>query len=290
MDRLGSDTIPDDVDRTVTRLLDRLDRVLPGRVTGFYLVGSVALGAYRPGRSDIDVVAVLDVADGERLPAADVRRLRAAHLVSGLRAGAAALAGGHLLVPGAINGVFVRTADLGRPVTAIEPLASQAGTSFRLGQGFDVNPVQWTTFARHGVTMRGPEPTALGLDPEPERLAQWNLDNLARYWVPWAERSRRRPGPRWRVAPGWSTAWGVLGAPRLHHTIATGNVISKEAAGAWAKEVLEPRHHPIVDDGLAWWRGEPSGRAAADTATRARATGELVLAVADAARRLNPRR
>ena len=71
---------------------------------------------------------------------------------------------------------------------------------------------------------------------------------------------------------------------------ATGNVISKEAAGAWAKEVLDPRHHPIVDDGLAWWRGEPSGRAAADTATRARATGELVLAVADAARRLNPRR
>ena len=106
MDRLGSDTIPDDVDRTVTRFLDRLDRVLPGRVTGLYLVGSVALGAYRPGRSDIDVVAVLDVADGERLPAADVRRLRAAHLVSGLRAGAAALAGGHLLFPGAINGVF----------------------------------------------------------------------------------------------------------------------------------------------------------------------------------------
>lgn len=284
MDFAVSRTVPDDVRRTVTRYLRDTDRVLPGRITGFYLIGSVALGAYRPGRSDIDFVAVVDAAEGNLLSAAEVRRLRAAQLASGLRTGPRALAHGHWMFPGTLNGAFVRAADVGRPVTAIEPLASQRGTVFRTGEAFDVNPVQWTTLARHGVTVRGPEPASLGLDPQPEVLRQWNLDNLASYWMPWAERTLRRPGPRWRAMPGWSTSWGVLGAPRLLHTIDTGDVISKEAAGERAKDVLDPRHHAIADEGLRWWRGEPGDPALASPATRARATAELVLAVGEAAR------
>jgi hypothetical protein len=281
-------TLPDDVQRTVARYVRHVDRALPGRVAGFYLVGSVALGAYRSGRSDIDFVAVIDGGDDERwvLSPTEVRGLRRAQLASGLHTGASAVRRGHLAQPGTCNGVFVRATDLVRPVTEIEPLAGQVGARFRRGTAFDVNPVQWTTFARHGVAVRGAEPATLGLDPEPDRLAQWNLDNLERYWVPWAERSLRRPGPRWRAMPGWSTAWGVLGAPRLHRTIATGDVISKEAAGAWAKDVLDARHHAIADAGLAWWRSEPVDPALADAAVRARATGELVLAVAEAARTL----
>ena len=167
-------TVPDDVRRTVARYLRDADRALPGRITGFYLVGSVALGAYRPGRSDIDFVAVVDVADGDALSAAEVRRLRAAQVASGLRTGPRALAHGHWMLPGTLNGAFVRATDLGRPVTEIEPLASQVGMVFRTGEAFDVNPVQWTTLARHGVTVRGPEPASLGLDPQPEVLRQWN--------------------------------------------------------------------------------------------------------------------
>ena len=45
----------------VQRYLRLADRLLPGMITGFYVTGSVALGAYRPGRSDIDFVAVLKV-------------------------------------------------------------------------------------------------------------------------------------------------------------------------------------------------------------------------------------
>lgn len=38
------------------------DEKLPGRISGLYLVGSVALNDYRPGQSDIDFVAVSDTA------------------------------------------------------------------------------------------------------------------------------------------------------------------------------------------------------------------------------------
>ncbi|MGO9905955.1 MAG: hypothetical protein ACLP4R_19390 [Solirubrobacteraceae bacterium] len=43
-------------------LLAGLDRELPGRIEGFYVVGSTCLGAFRSDRSDVDFVAV--IADG----------------------------------------------------------------------------------------------------------------------------------------------------------------------------------------------------------------------------------
>jgi hypothetical protein len=48
----------------------------------------------------------------------------------------------------------------------------------------------------------------------------------------------------------------VLGPPRLHHTIATGDVISKEAAGGYALDMFDRRWHPLVRDALAYWRRE----------------------------------
>ena len=44
------------------------------------------------------------------------------------------------------------------------------------------------------------------------------------------------PQRRFALRPCYWTAWGVLGAPRLHCTIATGEVISKEAAGEYAAQ------------------------------------------------------
>lgn len=274
--------LPDEVEAAVQRYLQVADRLLPGRIVGFHLVGSVALGAYRPGRSDIDFVATVD---GD-LSDADLRRVRMVQVAAGARAVTRALAARQLALPGTCNGVYVRADDLTRPVTEIVPLASHVGHEFQAGTGFDVNPVQWTTLARHGVAVRGPEPSRLGLDPQPEVLRQWNLDNLAGYWVPWARATRRRVGPRWRAMPRWSTAWGVLGPPRLLHTIATGDVIAKEEAGERSKAYLDTAHHPVVDEGLAWWRDEPADPRFADVAVRAAATADAVLAVAAAARAL----
>jgi hypothetical protein len=78
---------------------------------------------------------------------------------------------------------------------------------------------------------------------------------------------------------GWSTAWGALGAPRLHCTIATGEVVSKEAAGEYALATFDAEWHPIVNEALAYWREQPSpDRRAAfpDGAARNRAVGRFV--------------
>lgn len=274
--------IPAPADTAVRRYLRVADRLLPGRVVGFYLVGSVALGAFRSGRSDVDFVAVVD-GDVDR---DELRRLRVVHALSGAGTAAAALARGRFTLPGTCNGVYVRADDLARPVSAIVPVASHTGTTFSVGRGFDVNPVQWTTLATRGVAVRGPEAATLGLDPEPARLRQWNLANLASYWVPWAERTWRRPGLAFRAQPRWWTSWGTLGAPRPHHTIVTGQVISKESAGEYALAVFEARWHDLVADALAYRLGRPAGPGLGDVRARARATAEFVLEVAESASRL----
>ena len=52
--------------------------------------------------------------------------------------------------------------------------------------------------------------------------------------------------------------WGVLGISRLAYTRATGQIASKSAAGEWALTAFDPRWQPIIEEALAYRRGEPS--------------------------------
>ncbi|GAA0361644.1 hypothetical protein GCM10009530_09000 [Microbispora corallina] len=269
-----------DVAGAARRYLAVADRLLPGRIRCYYVVGSTALGAYRPGRSDIDFVAVVD----GRLDGRELRRLRLVQAAANLPSAVSSVARLRLTLPGTLNGVFVSDADLATPVTMIRPLASHVGPSFQRGAGFDVNPVNWKVLRERGIPVRGPSPGDLALDPEPGRLRDWNRDNLRRYWLPWAERTLRRPD-RCGLRARASTAWGVLGPPRLHHTIATGGVVSKEEAGAYALDVFGPEWHPLIREALAYRRGESADPAFSDPDLRRRRTAEFALAVvADATR------
>ena len=121
--------LADEARRIVDDYLRVADRLLPGRIEGFYIVGSTALRAYRPGRSDIDFVAVVD----GQLSGPELRRLRLVHLSAGARSGIRAISRRRLAFPGTCNGVFVDARDLNRPVTEIHPLASHTGIGFAIG-------------------------------------------------------------------------------------------------------------------------------------------------------------
>ncbi|WP_155392060.1 aminoglycoside adenylyltransferase domain-containing protein [Catellatospora paridis] len=66
-------TLPDPETAYLHAVTDRLRELLGRRLTGVYPTGSVALDGYRPGRSDLDLIAV-----GERVTAADVTAVAAA--------------------------------------------------------------------------------------------------------------------------------------------------------------------------------------------------------------------
>ncbi|RFS85147.1 DUF4111 domain-containing protein [Actinomadura spongiicola] len=260
------------MERTARRYLGVADRLLPGRISGFHLVGSAALGSWRPGRSDIDFVAVV----AGRLTDGDVRRLRALHVVGNAEALGRAVLRARPAVPGTMNGVFVAADDLGEPVTAIRPLASHSGPSFHWGRAFDVNPVTWKLLREGAVTLRGPAPGELPLDPEPERLRAWTREQLRGHWRSFADRTLSPRPPRKRLQPPERVVLAsLLGPPRLHRTVATGEIISKEAAGEYALDVFAPRWHALVRDALAHRRGDPV------PAVSPRSAGEFMLEVID---------
>jgi len=268
-----------EAERNAQRFLALADRLFRDRLVGFYVLGSAALGGFLPDRSDLDFIAVIDPPEE-----GDHRRVRLAQIASGARTGIPAFLRGRTAGPGSCNGVYVAADQLQRPVTQITPIASHHGITFERGTAFDLNPVVWKTFVERGVALRGPEAADLGLDPEPHLLRQWNIDNLNSYWrsCATAAMNGRPPLKPWMPAR-WATSWIVLGPPRLHHTVATGEVISKQQAGQYALEVFDPEWHPVIEEALAYWRGDSAHPGFADTRARHARSGEFALHVIDSA-------
>jgi hypothetical protein len=238
---------------SVEDLLARLDDALPGRIEGFYVVGSTCLGAFRKDRSDVDFVAVASGA----LTTGELRRLRALHQ-SRWRAALVRDVVLRRRWPLVCNGSYVTPDALTRSPLEVTPLAGHVAGHFGAGQpGFDVNPVTWHTLARHGIAIRGPEPARLGIRTDPGELAAWTIENLNDYWRRWATRAGRPGAARIRTLARRFTAWGVLGAPRLHYTLRTGEIATKVQAGRYALETFSPEWRAVIEEALGFWRGEP---------------------------------
>ena len=114
--------LPAVVDELVGRYLREVDLAAPGAIEGFYVVGSTALGAFRPGRSDVDFVAVI----GGRAP-----RCRAEPVTAGAAAPVCARLGPYLpstalAVAAHVQRSICQVGGLG-PVTA-------EGSAYRLAQ------------------------------------------------------------------------------------------------------------------------------------------------------------
>ena len=235
-----------EIDDAVRRYFAAADRLLPGAVAAAALGGSVALGAYRAGASDLDLVAALD--ESWRGRSDLVRRLRLLHLSQVPRVAGRVVRG--LGFSATVNTSFVWASDLRRPVTEIDPVASHVGEIFDRRGAFDVNPVVWAELAHGGVTVRGPDVATWGLAPEADRLADWTRTNLRDYWLPLADRTERgtRPLRAGRVA------WCITGPARMHVTTTSGTVVSK-ADGARRARATFPEHAPILGVALAHLAG-----------------------------------
>jgi len=214
-------------------LLGQLDADAPGLVTGLYLIGSLALGGYREGTSDVDFLAI-----ASRPPAgADLGALRRVH------AGLAEKRGRPNL-----DGVYLLASDLGLPPAQVAGQVRANQGEISTEDDYEPNPVSRLVLARHGLAFRGPDRDELGVEPSRFELAAWTAANLATYWTPWVESYARSVRPS--ALSGRAVQWGVLGVPRLHYTLATGEVTTKEEAARYAARTFGPAWHDILDEAL----------------------------------------
>jgi hypothetical protein len=216
--------------------LRSVDAEAPGLVEGLYLVGSVALGEFRPRTSDVDFVAVT----AEPPDAASRRALARVHR---------RLRRSRPIPP--FDGVYVTREELARDPLLAGPGPHARGGRFRAAGPRDCNPVTWHTLALRGAKCRGPAPSELGIPLDRAALASWTLGNFDRYWRPLLRRARR-PFDPWSVIAlsPYGVVWIVLGVCRLHATLATGDILSKEAAGEYGLRTFDATWHPLLEEAL----------------------------------------
>lgn len=228
--------LPEGVQRVVQVYEQAVDDEAPGLVEGLYLTGSTALGEFRPHTSDIDFLAVTS----NRPDATAVAALRRAH--ARLR---------NRCARPFFDGRYVTWDELASdPLQAAPGPYSYEGRFQPSGRG-DCDPVTWHTLASRGVRCRGPEPADLAIWTDRAVLASWTLNNFESYWRPLLGRASRFPDP-WSIIAftSYGAVWVVLGICRLHYTLATGKIGSKEEAGCYGLRTFPERWHRALNEAL----------------------------------------
>jgi hypothetical protein len=203
--------VPSDVHVYLSRVAVRLCAILDGELLGVYAGGSIGLGAYLPGRSDVDIAAVCRGGLELRQKQAIVAELR------------------HESLPCPARGlelVVYPEQTVGEPT--LEPgfeLELNTGAGMPLHIAFDsadANGRHWyvidrAILARHAVTLIGPRASTLVADVPRELVLPALRESL-----------------RWHAGDGAHPDDAVLNACRALRYAVDGAWSSKPDAGTWA--------------------------------------------------------
>jgi hypothetical protein len=202
------------------------------------------LGDYRPGFSDIDGVVVV------ASPLTDVSVVREVHE--------------QLPSAPAFDVTYLTAADLAVAPDATKPVVFTLDGEFKEAPfGGPVSPVLWSELARQSTALRSvPD---LVVHDDQEALEAFTRDNLTSYWAGRfdALEAAFADHPEDEIVAAWILPWVILGVPRLHALLATGNIISKTAAGEHAL-IAFPEWAPLIHRCLDHRSGKPETFTVAD--------------------------
>ena len=250
--------LPPPISLVSRRLIAALDMALPGQLQAFYIVGSVALGDYCDGQSDLDFMAVL-------AEPADVAALGRVHAELALRFPAIDC-----------DGIYLQSGELSRPPQGFGPAAR--GGRVDPASGDERHPVSWLLLADSGIALRGPAPNPPLVAADRAAAMAYSRTNLDTYWRNWLARFEQSAGLSTHEQLDEAVHWSVLGALRVHRTMTTGRVPSKSAAGIYGQSHFS-RHAAIIDEALRLRRAPTTQSAYAESADRAADVIDLLRAV-----------
>jgi hypothetical protein len=228
--------LPAPAQAVVDAFLEAAEVEVPTLVEGLYLVGSVALDDFRPQRSDVDFVAVTATRP-DALSLAGLGRIHARLRASWRRP--------------FFDGIYVTWDDLASDPTRLGPGPSVHESRFQSSSRGERNPITWHTLVQQGIRCHGPAIAALPVWNDPLVLATWTDNNLDSYWRRLVERGARLTTRYGLIGlTAWACEWCVLGSSRLHYTLASGAITSKEGAGRYALATFPVRWHRLIEEAL----------------------------------------
>ncbi|MGC4942012.1 aminoglycoside adenylyltransferase domain-containing protein [Kribbella sp. DT2] len=241
----GLSDLPEPVRESVAAYLSLVDEALPGEVLGLYLTGSVPLGDFHLGSSDIDAAVIL------ASPLTDPERVRAVHEA--------------MPQTPSFDATYLSVDELALPPDPTRTVVFYQTGELQAETGGPISPVLWSELARQSIAVR--EAPGLVVHDDHQALEEFTRTNLTSYWTPkLAELETHTAGrPDDEVAPAWIMPWFVLGIPRLHALLTTGAIVSKTEAGRHALHHF-PEYTPLITRCLTTRTGTPETFTIADVA------------------------
>jgi hypothetical protein len=195
----------------------------------FYVEGSIALGGFNEHFSDIDFVALLN----RQLTPTEFATLRNIHKIIG-----------RSYPRWKMSGSYLQSEDLGR-YNKVEANSCYEGR-LRLQGHFDWNWVAGWILKNHGIAIIGPEPQALPVTIDWDRLIQRMRENLNSYW---AGRTRR-PDAFGEMFFDLGIQWSVLGVLRQFYSFRENAITTKTKAGEYALTCVPSRWHRLIQEAI----------------------------------------
>jgi predicted nucleotidyltransferase len=226
-----------DARETLKQLTSAIERHLGSDLLGLYLFGSLAAGSFYPGKSDLDLMAIVaaEVEEGQQLEA-----LRSLHdtFVAERLAWVE-----RIEVAYVARGVLRTFGD--RPSGRIAVICPGEPLHIR-DAGFELT-LDWHSVSTEGETILGPPPLALG--PRVSAAAyRYAVEALLREWP-----SRVRAS--WVAYVPAHQGYVVMTLCRALYALAKGEQTTKEEAAAWAA-ARYPEWSSFINEAQAKYRAD----------------------------------
>lgn len=161
--------IPNDVKDMMHQYTELFNHYFEDELEGIYLHGSLVLGDYKPGVSDIDFITITKTHFTEN----ELKKVSEVHSQFTKRFNNVEL-----------DGVYITSNEIGTRMdqTNDKNIYYNEGHAI-YNHYFNFNPVTWYLFKEHGVRMYGPSVSEFSVEIGETELRKYVLNNMNKYWV-----------------------------------------------------------------------------------------------------------
>ena len=215
-----------DADSVLSLLVEGQREVIGTDLVGSYLFGSAATGAFEPGVSDLDTVAVLRSDPTERQ-------------LEGLRELHASIARGMPEWDGRVEAVYLSAHALTNFRTTSPAARISPGEPFHPIEVDHRWLIDWYQLRAVGIALYGPPVAQVAPTiTQGEYIEGVRQDLLDPYWLD-------------AIVGPWNRSYAILSMCRGLRTCRTGEHVSKREGARWASQLM-PEHTVLIDEALTW--------------------------------------
>jgi hypothetical protein len=211
-------------------------------IEAIFLYGSVALGGYIEGSSDIDFIAIL----GEPLSDSVIQSISIVHQQLE-----------NIYPQTDIMGAYFLKSDIGKSQNEISTLLTYYDKKIHTnGYGADINPITRWTIKHYNLQVYGAT-EAFNYEIGVKLLLTYVIENLNSYWVGWIERLEEQLKITHKIDSPMNTKlldevveWCTLGMLRQLYTLKEHDIKSKVEAGYYGISILPEQWHELIYEAI----------------------------------------